>query len=218
MEKKSLRGLFRIDSDDYEPYMGKKLAIRGVQLPLLPQYKRKENSTVHYTSGRAERKRGTLITIYGAYRREYRHIDGETFDNHFIDMGVDVIKQTMPQFRKGTRSLNNNRYLVVQDLTNEKDLKEKIGHTIKLVGGGTFRMVYDGLERHCYLCARKHGRECPKRTRFEFLKNLRAGKTAKRKIYSDSIMRHANSLALTTDVACMSGGGIGPIANAIHHD
>ena len=30
-------------------------------------------------------------------------------------------------------------------------------------------------------------------------------------------MRHVNSLVHTTDVACMSGGGIGQIVNAIYH-
>ena len=50
------------------------------------------------------------------------------------------------------------------------------------------------------------------------MEKLRKGKTTKRNIYSDSIARHANVPALTTDVACMSGGGIGQIINAISYD
>ena len=47
---------------------------------------------------------------------------------------------------------------------------------------------------------------------------MRAGKTDKRKIYSTSVLAHTNQLALTTDVACMSGGGIGQLCNVIPSD
>jgi len=106
---------------------------------------------------------------------------------------------------------------VVQKLDDEKEIKDRIGSSI-VVAGVKFNIVYDGMERYCYLCSRKHGNDCPTRARFEFLKKLRKGRTTKRKFYSDSIMRHVNSLALVTDVAVMSGGGIGQIVNAIHHD
>ena len=54
--------------------------------------------------------------------------------------------------------------------------------------------------------------------RFDLLKQMRQGKTDKRKIYSTSVLAQVNQLALTTDVACMPGGGIGQICNAIPTD
>ena len=74
------------------------------------------------------------------------------------------------------------------------------------------------MQKFCPLCDRKHGWDCPSKVRFEFLKQLRKGKTQKCKMYSDSTLRHANQLALTTDVDCMSGGGIGQICNIIPYD
>ena len=53
---------------------------------------------------------------------------------------------------------------------------------------------------------------------FEYLKSLRKGKTGTRKIYSDSSLRNTNELALTTDVACMPGGGMGQLCNVIGLD
>ena len=56
------------------------------------------------------------------------------------------------------------------------------------------------------------------KARFEVLKKMRAGKTSKRKIYSDSTLRNVNQLSLSANVACMSGGGIGQLCNAIPLD
>ena len=47
---------------------------------------------------------------------------------------------------------------------------------------------------------------------------MRQGKNLKAKIYSDSTLRQANQLALTTDIDCMSGGGIGQICNLLPYD
>ena len=222
--KKSLKGIFRIDSSDYERYMEESLTIRDKQFPFLPKYRQADRPSKNYNqqgprerSSRPNRKEGTLITIYRAYRMENRQIHNELFDDHFRSMDIEVVKTTLPQFKKGTKVLNNNRYLVVQKLDDLPDLRNKIGNSIT-VDGKRFYVVYTGLEKYCYECSRKHGYHCPTRARNEFLAKLRAGKTEKRKIYSDSIARHANVPALTTDVACMSGGGIGQIVNAISYD
>ena len=74
------------------------------------------------------------------------------------------------------------------------------------------------MTKYCFLCDIKHGIECPRRVRNEFLSKLRAEEIKKRKIYSDSTLRQANQIALTTNVACMSGGGIGQLVNAINLD
>ena len=148
---------------------------------------------------------------------EHRQIHNEVFDDYFRSMGIEVVKTTLPQFKKGTQVLNNNRYLVVQKLDDLPELRNKIGNSIT-VDRKRFYVVYTGLEKYCYECSRKHSYHCPTRAWNEFLEKLRTGKTGKRKIYSDSIARHANVPALTTDVACMSGGGIGQIVNAISYD
>ena len=66
--------------------------------------------------------------------------------------------------------------------------------------------------------SRKAWKECQTLTRWKHLKNLRDGKTEKRKIFSDSCLRSTNQLALTTDVVCMPGGGLGQICNVIKLD
>ena len=221
---KSLKGIFRIDSNDYLRYAGQSITIRERELAFIPKYRQVERQSRNYgyrstrdTSHRPKRKEGTFITVYRAYRNEHRQLHNELFDDYFRSIGIEVIKTTLPQFKKGTRVLNNNRYLVVQKLDEHKELRDKLGSFIT-VEGQRFYIVYTGLEKYCYECSRKHGYDCPTRARNEFLEKLRKGKTSKRKIYADSIARHANVPALTTDVACMSGGGIGQIINAISYD
>lgn len=216
---KPLTGIFRIDSADYGLYLGKNITIRGKQLPFTPKYPRKNNrdNDRSFRPRRRDRREGTLITIYRAYRLENRHISNETFDDFFTGIDVEVIKQTQPQLRKGTTVLNNNRYLVVQKLEDEPDLRKKIGSSI-IVNNVKFNVVYDGMVKYCWLCNRDHDNFCPSRSRFDFFARVRKGRTAKRKIYAESTLRNVNSLALTTDTACMSGGGIGHLVNAIKHD
>ena len=118
---------------------------------------------------------------------------------------------------KGTKILNNNRYCVIRHTGEDEGAKIDIGSEIQ-VAGVTFKIAYRGMEKFCYTCGRKHGIECPSRARFEILKKIRKPYISKRKIYSDSSMRMANQYALRTDIACMSGGGIGQICNAIPYD
>ena len=228
--RKSLKGIFRIDSADYSRYEGRSLPIRDKELPFIPRFRRpanhnsrrnndhrRNNDDRRHNEDRREKKDGTLITIYQAYRLENRTLSNELFDDHFANLGIEIYKTTLPQFRKGTKVLNNNRYLVVQKLDEEPELRSKIGSSI-VIQGRKFNMVYSGMEKWCYECRRVHGYDCPTRARNDFLQQLRQGKTTKRKVYSDSIARHANVPALTTNVACMSGGGIGQLINAIPFD
>ena len=215
--KKSLQGIFRVDSADYNPYTGASLSIRDRQIPFTPWRRRpRDTNTPGGPSFRPGRREGTLITIYGAFRIENRTIDNEKFDEAFEALNVEIIKPSLPQLRKGTSTLNNNRYLVVEKLDGKDDLKKRIGSRIK-VEGKSFNIVYDGLQKHCWTCMKTHGRDCPIKARNDFLRQQRKVSN-KRKIYSTSSLRHANQLALNTDVACMSGGGLGHIVNAIHHD
>ena len=64
----------------------------------------------------------------------------------------------------------------------------------------------------------KHGWDCPVKARYNHLRTLREGKTGQVKIYSDSNLRQANQLALRSNIACMSGAGIGQLLNVIPFD
>lgn len=213
-------GLWSLDTDDFQRYVGQSIQIRGQEIQLKPKYRPRHARGGETFSmgrgGRGQRRDGTLITIFGAFKRQHRTISGELFDKVFqaID-GLEVIKQTQPQKTKGTTVLNNNRFLVVKQSDPTK--KVDIGSSIHLMGI-RFNIVYDGMEKFCHLCNRKHGYGCPVKLRFDLLKQLRQGKTDKRKIYSTSVLAHVNQLALTTDVACMSGGGVGQLCNAIPSD
>ena len=157
------------------------------------------------------------IRIFDAYGLQYRGIDNTLFDEYFTSLGVEIIKQTQPERCLERREVfNTNRYIVVKKM-NEEGVKIDFGTRIT-VSGHSFKLSYYGMQKFCDLCNRKHGWDCPSRVRFEFLKQLRKGKTQKCKLYADSTLRYANQLALTTDVACMSGGGLGQICNVIPYD
>ena len=214
-------GLWSLDSDDFQRYIGKSIKVRGEDIQLKPKYRPRRRDPGPHTvfamgqGGRSGRREGTLVTIFGAYKRRHRNISGELFDQVFQAIeGLDVIKQTQPQKTKGTTVLNNNRFLVVKsNSTNKLD----IGSSIHVMGI-RFNIVYDGMEKFCHLCNCKHGAGCPVKLPFDLLKQLRQGKTEKRKIYSTSVLAHVNQLALTTDVTCMSGGGVGQLCNVIPTD
>ena len=106
--------------------------------------------------------------------------------------------------------------MVVEKLVTSEGSKD-IGTSI-IVQEEKFNIQYTGMKKYCYLCAAKHGWECPTQVRHNFLREQRKGLTTKRKIYSDSILRCANQVALSTDVGCMTGGGLGQVINAIKHD
>ena len=217
-ERKALMGIFRLDTDDFKRYVDKNLKIRGVLLPITPRYKynSSSNSGPTYQPGRREQREGTLITIYGAYRRDYRHIANCEFDKIFEGMGLEIIKPTQPQTVYKTSTLNNNRYLVVEKLATPEGSKD-IGTSI-IVQEEKYNIQYTGMMKYCYLCAAKHGWDCPTQARHNFLREQRKNLTSKRKIYSDSIFRCANQDALTTDIGCMTGGGLGQVINAIKQD
>ena len=49
-------------------------------------------------------------------------------------------------------------------------------------------------------------------------RDLRAAQQIKVKVVADSTLRRAEQVGLCADVLCMSGGGIGHLANAIRDD
>ena len=214
------QGTFAIQSTDFSLYLSTHLTIRGREIPLSPFRKR-----VNHQSRPEGRKfidpEGLKIRIFDAWELRNRSIDNEHFDEYFRNLGCDVIRHTQPERCKEDRdTFNTNRFIVVKK-TKEDGTKIEFGTRIT-VDGKSFRLSYFGIQRYCGLCSRSHGWDCPTRKRNEFLRTLRKGKTDRTKIYADSTFRHINQLSLTADVACMTGGGISQICNAIpydnHHD
>ena len=137
-------GIWSLDSDDFSRYIGKSIRIRGVDVQLKPKYiPRSRYFPFNDTDGpdqndrnhRNEKRRreGTLITIFNAYKRRFRFISNELFDQAFEKMdGIEVIKQCEPQKTKGTTVLNNNRYLVVK--TDDLSKKLDVGSAVYVMG------------------------------------------------------------------------------------
>ena len=209
----AMLGTFAIESANMEQYIGKSLTIRGHSIPLVP-VKKNANQPRRQSSFDPD---GTKVRIFDAYQLRYRGISHESFNDYFTNLGVEIIRQTQPERCKERREIfNTNRFIVVKNIRQDGtriDLGERI-----VVEGVSFKLSYYGIERYCAYCDRRHGWDCPTTARFEFLKMLRKGKTHKCKMYSDSTMRHTNQLALSTNVACMSGGGIGQMCNLIPYD
>ena len=189
----------------------KTVVIRGVALPITPRYQHQGQRHRVYGD-----KTGTLVTIHDAYKRVFRHFGHELFDEYFMAIeGIEVVKQTQPERHKDTTNLNNKRYVILKSTTEDPQID--IGSSV-VINGVKFNIMYSGMTKYCFLCEKKHGRDCPARNRFEELKRMRKGKTQKRKLYSDSTLSKVNQLALTTDVMCMSGGGIGQVCNVVPLD
>ena len=92
--RKNLQGIFRVDSDDYSLYKGKTLTIRNKEIAFRPKHQRKNemNSSGPTYSGRRE---GTLITIYGAFRKPHRDISNEEFDEYFTNLQVSSNRRNL---------------------------------------------------------------------------------------------------------------------------
>ena len=175
------QGLFQIIADDFTRYLNKTIVLRSKEIKLIPRLKRERREGQFFVSERSERRQGTYVTIYDANDPEYRNIDHELFDQYFRSIeGVEIIIQTQPQ-RAGRQktALTGHRFVVVKH-TDENGAKIDLGSSIQLQGC-KFNLKYDGMTKYCFLCDMKHGTECPRRVRNEFLSKLRAGKLKREK-------------------------------------
>ena len=205
-------GTFGIESNDMSRYVDKSVVLRGKQVNLTPMRKKQRQPQQVYRDPESIK-----IRIFDAYRTVHRKIKGDLFDEYFESLGVQIIKPTQAErCRDNYNFYNTNRYIVVKK-TNDKGEEVDFGDRIQ-VSGIHFNLSYYNIQKFCSECERKHGWDCPTRARDKFLRQLRKGTTEKTKMYSDSTMRHVNQLALRTDVACMSGGGIAQICNMIPYD
>ena len=87
--KKSLQGIFRINSADYSSYTGAALKIRDLEIPFTP-WRRTPNTNSQWGPSYGRRE-GTLITIYGAFRLEYQEIDKIRWDKNESFLGQSYI-------------------------------------------------------------------------------------------------------------------------------
>ena len=214
-------GTFGIQSTDMSRYVDKHLVIRGHKIQLTPIRKRQPQQQQQQKEEQQRRRffnpDGLKIRIFDAWELQHRGIEHNVFDEYFEKIGAEVIKQTQPERCRENRDVfNTNRFVVVKK-TNNDGTEIDFGNRIT-VAGTSFKLSYFGIKKFCGLCNISHGWDCPTKVRHDFMRQLRKGKTEKTKLYADSTLRHTNQLALTTDTACMSGGGIGQLCNAIPYD
>lgn len=210
-------GTFKIESDDMGQYVDKQLVIRGHKIDLVPVRKKKQMDRRAGHFQRTFEPNTVKVRIFDAWSKPYKSIDNQLFDEYFTNLGADIIKPTQPERCRERREVfTMNRYIVVRTVDHE-GRKIDLGERVQ-VADYTFNISYFGKLHNCGLCRSRHGWHCPSQLRHDFLRKMRKGKTDKCKIYSDSTLRLTNQLALTTDVACMTGGGIGQLCNVIPYD
>lgn len=217
-------GTYGIESKDMARYLEKSLTIRGHEIKLIAV----RNQPIGHGNGRDDHQQhpsrrpffdpdGVKIRIFDAFGLQNRSIHAEQFDNYFADLGVEIIKMTQPErCRERRHVFNTNRFIVVKSM-NADGTKVDFGESIN-VSDVTFRISYFGMKKYCGRCDSRHGHHCPSKMRFDLMQEQRKDKVQKAKIYSDSTLRYVNQVALSTDVACMTGGGIGQICNVIPFD
>ena len=194
------------------------MVIRGVEIPLVPVRKTdpKGGGPSFFQNPNFDPD-GIKVTIYDAWQLQNQHISGESFDELFWEMGLEIIRQTQPKRRYDRKDMFTfDRLIIVKSATNDGS-RVDMGSSIT-VEGKTFKLAYPGIQKFCGLCQIKHGKECPRRKRFEEMQEKRKAMTIKSKMYATSTLRHANQLALTSNVACMSGGSIAQICNFLPYD
>ena len=168
-------------------------------------------------AGGQGRREGLLVTFLNADAGSAIQIPAKTFDEAMKPYG-DVIKCTEQQRYRGTSCLNTNRYCVI-----DNQGKDKVPGTISVVNPRTnqtetFQVRYRGQSWHCRRCSAEHVGPCPSLKEFFEAKEARKKKEINIKIFADSTLRCAERIGLTADVSCMSGGGVGQVANAIRDD
>ena len=211
-------GTFSIQSDDIQRYVGKKLVIRGREMELTPvrENPNRQNQRQENRRSRNHDPDATKVRIFGAFDGKHRALDNYLFDEYFASLGAEMVIPTQIERYFDRRDFNENRYIVVKK-TDSNGKKIDFGERI-YVGGASFKISYKDQLKFCGRCKIRHGWDCPIRARENFLREQRKGKTDDIKIYADSHLQQTNQLALRSDVACMSGGGIGQIINAIPFD
>ena len=167
-------------------------------------------------AGGPNRRSGTLVTFVEAGIGANKVIRNEDFDEAMAQYG-EVVKPTIMQYHKNSTILNGNRYCVVD--TGDK----VVPGTVVVCHAATHGKVpihtrYRGQTWWCRRCRVEHVGACEALKAFYAARDLRAAQQIKVKVVADSTLRRAEQVGLCADVLCMSGGGIGHLANAIRDD
>ena len=176
------------------------------------------------TAKRRKTRKGLLLTFKDAGKRFLQHISNDEFDRILQnEMGLELLKLTELQRIPETDVFNGNRYAVVRI----PEKMEKITDTIPIRDTRSDKIYqiqirFRGKKWFCARCTKEHTEACPVLKAFYEAKDRRKvmednGEIAM-KIISDSTLRNASSTGLRSDVLCMSGGGIGQVAQATLDD
>ena len=162
------------------------------------------------------RKVGTLVTFAQAAMGDNKYIQSEEIDKVMAKFG-EVVKPTIHQYHKGTQMLNGNRFCVV-DVGNTT-----IPSAITVLNPQTQKLVklntrYKGQKWWCRRCQCEHVGPCESLQAFYKAKDERAKEPIYVKVVSDSTLRRAEQIGLRADVLCMSGAGVGHLANVMRDD
>ena len=204
---------YKFELREEVPSQGHVLDFDGIQIELLPWVKKQS----------MPRKEGTLITFQNAGTGALESIPGEVFDTLMENLKLVIIIQTRMQFYKQTRVLNGNRFCLVDTPANLKVIPE----SVPVVDPRSKRkyqvsITFRGQERYCSQCNEMHIGGCPKREerRKKALQReeMQSESLFSTKVYSDLTLRSVDVLGLKAEVACMSGGGLGQIIQAVMDD
>ena len=163
-------------------------------------------------AGGSNRRTGTSVTFVEAGIGANKIIRNKDFDEAMAQYG-EVVKPTMLQYHKNSTILMATGIVV--------DTGDKVvPGTVVVCHAATHRKVpihtrYRGQTWWCRRCQVEHVGACEA---FYAACDLRALQQVNVKIVADSTLRRAEQVGLRTDVLCMSGGGIGHLANAVRDD
>ena len=184
------------------------------------------NGKNRYTRGKntKNRQEGVLLTFYKAGRKSLQGIKNHLYDSALQnDLILEILKPTERQRIRGSQIFNGNKYAVVKkpdDMAEIPDMMPIQDPTSGIVY--YIRINFYGQVRYCARCEQQHPGQCQELIDFYKAKAERDAmekeKKIKTKLFSDSTLRHANYIGLRADVLCMSGGGLGQVAQATQDD
>ena len=167
---------------------------------------------------------GLLLTFYKAGIKSLDGISNKEFDKIIEnELGLTLNKPTVKQYIYKTTIYNGNRFCVVEQPDNLAKIPDSMPITNRSTGKvHHIQIQYNGQLRYCSRCLDRHGRVCPELKEFyearDERRRMERDNEIKIKIMSDSTLRRADTIGLKADVLCMSGGGVGQVAQAAMDD
>ena len=168
---------------------------------------------------RKTKRAGTLITMRRAGDGALALVPADEYDRALEKLSLELIVPTKFQRIKDTQVFNGNRFCVVTTPENLKSIPNSLAIRNPANNGlHTVRLTFKGQEVFCDRCQEGHVGQCPALKAFYEARKIKQQMVDNdeilSKIYSDSTLRHVETLGLTADVCAMSGGGIGQVIQA----